>query len=549
MQLRFVFVAIGCGLVAILGDGAAHAQDASGTYRVGSDRTVVQVPEWGGDCGPRPESRSAGGGRQASVSVEGSQLTFQDGRRRLRSDGCWSDNPHVRRVGASRSGNVWTVRCQTPATDYQHEEGTVTITQGDAEHIRVEETVQYSWQLRESRCRASATRTITYERVAQAPAAPDVVVAAPPPDHVAPPVNRCASPGPATRIEVLPGRRALTPGNRACFRARAMDANRCEVPLGATPVAWQLTRGAGAATPRDAVMEDACVRAPPDSPPAVYAVTATAGALSARGEARVVSAEELRSLVAAHFEDEDPDAGAPSTGTATRPGVGVGSGPSPPSAPPAPSGQAPASPVAYVLLALAAVLLVAAVVILARRRKTVPRRRDAAGDFGEMNSSMRIRRDAVPIPARELPIASGLTLPSSAVRPDAPTVPVPTPPRRMKRCPSCQKEFTHENAFCPEDGTLLVDSVEGANAPPPTGLAAPPAVAAPRAAPASVSSAGPAPICPVCHQPVEGGVPFCPNDGTPVTRDAMPLRCPTCQRRFALGTVFCGDDGTPLIPG
>jgi hypothetical protein len=506
----------------------ARAQDSSlaGTFRVASDQTTVQIPEWGSDCGPRPASHTGSSGREVTVTLDGSNLVIADGRRRLRTDGCWSDNPRVQRSSVSRSGNRWTVQCQTPPDDYQRESGVYAIT-AETARITMRDTTEYSWQLRGSSCRATATRTVSYDRVSPAPAqqtTPVVVAdaAAPTPTRP-PPVNRCATPGAPVRLELTPARRALAPGGRSCFRARLLDANQCEVSATGTPVSWQMTRS-GAAGGAEASMEGGCVRVPANSPRTEYAVTATAGGLSARAVAAVVSAEELHLLIAQQIEEEPSDAGVLAMGTVS--GAGVGAVVVNVETPASHGGEGSSLPL-WLLLGGGVLLAAGAGVLLTRRRGAVAPPRDSRSsldDVSEPSSApTRVRREAVPIPVRERAEAP-------VARPDP--VP-PTEPRPLvKRCPGCDARFTAEMAFCPEDGKSLVDVVAG-----------PPAPIAPAAA------APPAPPCPACGKPVEGGARFCPEDGTALGADPTPLSCPKCQKRYALGTLFCGEDGSALTNG
>jgi hypothetical protein len=520
--------------LALLAPRLARAQegDLAGTFRVASDQTTVQVPEWGSDCGPRPASHTGPSGRQITVTTEGSQLVIQDGRRRQRTDGCWSDNPRVRRTAASGSSGRWTVQCQTPAEDYQREQGTYVIT-ATPTRITMRDTTEYAWQLRGSNCRATATRVVTYERVGEVPTQTTTPVDAGATTATTrpQPTNRCAAPGPATRLEIAPARRALAPGGRTCFRVRLLDANGCEAsaPPGSA-VAWQLARSSGTPGSADATLENGCVRAPAGSPVAEYAVTASAGGLTAHAVAAVVSAEELRSLIAQHIEDEGPaDAGLLLGGAASGAGVGAVVV----RAPATPTERGGAGLVVWLLVGCGLLLATGGVSLLLRRRDAAPRSsRPPGDDVDAANASMRPRREAVPIPARELPVAK--PAPPSLREAPAPAAAAPAPRPLVKRCPTCDTRFTAEMAFCPEHGTALVDVAAGT---PATPVATAPVAAVPAA------------ICPACGRPVEGGARFCPHDGTPVGADATPLVCPKCGKRYALGTAFCGEDGVSLSRG
>lgn len=512
------------------------AQDMGlqGTYRVTADRTTVQVPEWGPDCGPRPESHTGTTGRQVTVTVDGSQLVIQDGRRRHRTDACWSDNPRVRRVSATHAGNRWTIVCETPPEDYQHEQGTYTLSVDGDDVLTLRDATEYSWQLRGSRCRASAIRTVRYERIHEAP----VQGSTPSQDAggsagtVSSLASRCANPGAPVRVEIVPSRRALAAGGRVCFRLRLLDGNQCEtsVPTGQT-VVWQLARVSGTPGNADATMDNGCVRAPVGSPVGEYTVTATVGTLSARAVAAVVSAEELRSLVAQHIEDEEPERSS-SLRTGTASGAGVGAvvlGPSQRNE----DATGRWSVTVWLLVATGVLLTAGGIALLVHRRGTrkVSTVSLPANDAAARPSdpSMRSRREVVPIPVHE------------AVPPTGSTEPVlRTPEQRplVKRCPRCDARFTAEMAFCPEHGIALVDvhaqpitSHQGTST----------------AAGASSSTEPTANRCPTCGRPVERGARFCPHDGTLVEGSTPVLICPKCNKRYEPGVVYCGEDGTALV--
>ena len=511
----------------------ARAQDLSGTYHVTADQTTVQIPEWGSDCGPRPTSRTGTSGREATITSDGSQLSVTDGRHHTRTDGCWSDNPQVRRISASHTGSRWTVICQTSDEDYQHEQGTYTI-QAEATRITMRESSEYSWQLRESRCRASASRTLVFERSGDANPAPVVdaghAVAVTP----TPPANRCATPGPAARLSLSPSRRPLAPGGRACFRARFLDANGCEVTAGIPTLTWGMSRSGGSSSATDAVMENGCVRAPSGSSVGEYAVTASGGAFNATATAAVVSAEELQSLVAAHFEDED--AGVPLVAPiAAASGSGVGAVVVQP--PPGPESPRRAGTVLWVLIGLGAALAVAGVVLLGGKKKK-PAGTSLAPDRPSDPAGQRVRKQSEALPVKELRVPVRAVL--AAAMP-APAVAIPAASNRplVKRCPRCDARFTAEIAFCPEHGQALVAVEAGPQVGNATVIAGS----------GGVRQSGA--ICPRCSQPVEPGAQFCPRDGTPILGPSppLPLVCPRCRRRFPEGTAFCGDDGGALSRG
>lgn len=509
-------------MVLVLVPRRGFAQDLSGTYRVIADQTTVQIPEWGGDCGPRPASHTGNTGREATVTSDGTQLAIQDGRHRNRTDGCWSENPHARRISASHTGTRWSVICQTPDEDYQHEQGSYTIVV-DGSRITMREASEYSWQLRESRCRASAARTLTYERTSGANPPPPVVDAGRTP-VITPPVavNRCTTPGLPARLLISPSRRPLGPGGRACFRARFFDAMNCEITAGIPPMTWSMAHTGGPGGASEAVLENGCVRAPSASPVGEYTVTASAGSLTDTAIAAVVSSEELQSLVAQQFEDED--AGAPTLApTSSASGAGLGGVIAP--VPSQPVSTHRTGPILGILIGLGVLLAIAGVALLAIPKKRGSRPRDSEAPERLSDPNARARHETVGMPVKELRPA-----------PAAPALPRPL----VKRCPQCDAGFTAEIAFCPEHGTPLVlinlDSVARQ-----AGVTRP-------AGSTPVSGS----ICPKCSQPVEPGAQFCPRDATPMIQGSppvLPLTCPRCQRKFPENTAFCGEDGSVLVRG
>ena len=501
--------------------------DLAGTYRVSTDQTTVQIPEWGPDCGPRPASHTGASGRTATVTSNGTQLTIEDGRRHNRTSGCWSDNPEVRAISQSHNGLRWTVICQTPDANYQREQGSYTIT-ADASHITMHEQSEYSWQLRDSRCHATASRTLVYDLVQSAapqPAVATVDASAAAPTHT-PPVNRCATPGAAASLQIAPSRRSLTPGGRVCFHARYLDANHCEVSGAA--VTWQITRSSGGASGADAVMENGCVRSSPGSAEGEYTVAAAGGGFSDRAVAAVVSAAEMQSLLASHIEEDD-DAGALPTTATSASGSGVGG-----IVVTVPTTQHANSGVGWLIWVLlgcgVAVGLAGALVLLRRSKSPVPTDETSSSSAppapparqDPSSQSGRQRRDAVPISARELAVEGGI--------PAKPAVPEARP--LTKECPKCHQRFPSEIAFCPEHGVSLVATETKA---------------APPVAPAPAVGVGAGRVCPRCGQSVPDAMSQCPRDGTPIGSPSLPMMCPVCKKRFVTGTVFCGDDGTSLV--
>jgi hypothetical protein len=574
------------------------AQDYAGLYRIVSDVTTAEVPEWGTDCGRRPENQRGSTGRTVRVSADGTNLVIED-RPRMRTDGCWSQNPRVRRVSFSGGNGRWSTQCSSPDEDYQHEEGTYTSTiEGD--RLTLRERTLYRWTLNSSVCRATLTRTIVYERIDIAPTPVQDSGAA-----VTPPVRdsgerpvRCAVPGPAARIAIVAGRRSTTPGSRVCFRAQLVDADGCPaINAGGAVITWSVTRRGGGDAPPG---EGGCITiAPSIAAGTEFLVTATSTTgLEERVTLRVVTPEESRSLVAQIIEDEDAgtlveDASAP------RIDEGFGS-----VAPAVTHGTAAASRARHALVATltaAAVLLTGIAFFLLRTKKPTKREKpepspsdackgepsvvvqSAAGattssDVGRSSipgQPPRVRKDEVAIPLREMPIGGLLPMAAQA----------------KKSAPSALAQTMIGAMPVGTDG-VIAEGVAKARAQSSMAVVHPPASSSAPSASDFHAPAAPAKSkrCPVCHQRFGAENAFCPEHGVSlVDADALaqpkvvidpraavpsipapptlgnndpleqtriaastatatvPLRCPVCGRTYGAGNIFCGEDGTRLV--
>lgn len=239
--------------------GVAEGQSFEGTWTEVERSMTVTIASWGADCPTAPQSSSSRPNTPVAVTQEGDQLVFPRGRR---SDRCWSDNPAMRRIRFSKSGNRWTVECQTPEDDARREHGTYVLTASES-RIQIDITSDYDWTLRESNCKARIEERRVLTRAA--PAAPDAGVSeatapeAAAPDAAAPEVRdggfqridaglrllpeaqaaprRCERPGPPTRLRVraVP---SVPPGGRATISVHPVDAQGCD--LGAAGARFEL---------------------------------------------------------------------------------------------------------------------------------------------------------------------------------------------------------------------------------------------------------------------------------------------------------------------
>jgi len=261
-----------------------------------------------------------------------------------------------------------------------------------------------------------------------------------------------------------------------------LDAARCEIEGAA--VSWSLRPSSGAP---EATVDGGCVASTRGE--GVVEVVATAGTLSARAVATIVSEDQYRSLAAAHIEEEDASV------EAIDPGAGQSLGVSVRTESPRPR-QGWIWPAAGLLGGVLALGLVAW--LLSRRKRkpvlvqddeptTVRRPIPAAATPFEPPG--RHRREAPPLEAFP-PVTDAAS--DEPTRVKVPAVVASAPPA-AKRCPLCAKEFTDGSVFCTEDGTGLVAVDEVVTAP---------AVAAPKVR-----------VCPRCQRRYEPLMDFCVDDG------------------------------------
>lgn len=290
-----------------------------------------------------------------------------------------------------------------------------------------------------------------------------------------------------------------------CFRARFVDANRCETRGG--EVSWGVARSEGDAT---GTLDGACVEVPSQSATGALTVTATSGAMSDRAVLTVVPAERYQDLVATQVDIED-------AGVAEleppRPAVGaVSLAPQPPSS--SRNGR-----IVWALGALAVALAAAGAWLLRRSRA---QRRDVREAAPSLTTPSVPESSSVSTPApshdETAPTeTTGTKAPSDAPpashsrAPDAPSmpvvamlpsVPVSAPPAAVEHtrvCPSCGTHHPASLAFCPHDGTALRDT-----------------------------HTSPAPVAPVVQSSGREGT------------------CPRCGRRYPPHMMFCGEDGATL---
>jgi hypothetical protein len=106
---------------------------------------------------------------------------------------------------------------------------------------------------------------------------------------------------------------------------------------------------------------------------------------------------------------------------------------------------------------------------------------------------------------------------------------------KLKRCPTCDQQFSWENAFCPEHGVVLValDAVAGEPRAPTAPKSRGRSDDLNRTRIAGSTDATQTPQAPVAS----------PAASPPVSPT---LRCPICGKTYGPGNIFCGEDGSRL---
>lgn len=287
---RAGFAELGLVLVLMLA-GASHAATAlaqeappslSGKWQAEPMTVRWVIGSWSDACGPRP---SGGGDAGGIVTIEerGSELVIAGDGGAFSTEQCWQMGPGLERQSHSANPGVWKTTCRTSPKDARQEllQTTLSLSGGV---LSLQESGQYQFSVRGQTCAASSGRWRTYRRLpATPPPAPQ-------------PVRPCATPGPATRLEVRPSRKLMRAGESFHFRASQYDAQGCSV---GGPVEWSVS-------PEGAARIDAGrLTLPAEAPDAQLQITATAAGQSVRATVDVVTDDRYAALLATGKFDAD----------------------------------------------------------------------------------------------------------------------------------------------------------------------------------------------------------------------------------------------------
>ncbi len=400
---RVAFVALAA---ALLVPALARAEGPfEGEWRASSRRIGIELQSWGDDCpGGIPLRQSEPGGA-VRISQSGDHLRFS-GAVRGSTQGCWSDQPGIRRTGATIRGNTWTIRCATAPNVAQGERGTYTFRAEGQDRLVFEETTRWDWQLRNSRCTATRRSRQTFTRVGEeAPAEPD-----------RPEPANC-TPGSPARLILSPRRAELRAGERVCFRTRVTDASGCRVPGQSVRLRLEADEG------RSARIDGQCFFAGETAADAegTFRVQATSGDLSASAQV-TVAVDDLTDLVAQGSSTPTPVSpgnaeATGSSGVAARAADGAGG-----------------FQLWWLGAGLGLLLLIGLSVVFVVRGRKKP-------------------EPSVPeSPAPPSRVAAQLAAADDAIRAAGATT-----ERPERVCPVCSFQADADTEFCPNDGARLLD--------------------------------------------------------------------------------------------
>lgn len=490
---QIVFFALAFLIFGLLWAVPARADDAidapktlSGTWSASSLVESWSTESWGEACGPRPVGQGAPSG-SVQISQQGSELAFSGAGRPFSTTQCWDATPGIVRKSHSGGARGWSTRCGSAPGDSRVASVTTNISATDDTIVLVEQG-HYQFVIKDTQCKANASRRRSWKLVQRAgeappaPAATETVVpsapapsasSAPPPalpPSVAPPSppRGACEPGLPVRLEVRPARKLARPGDGFDLSWSAVDAAGCPVRVKPTLRVEAAPEGkpADASAAAFVTVDDrGRVTVDPKATPGIAEILVTLEGKAARVAIEVTTPERFDALLAERGFGETGEAETAVVvlesavgGSSTRAVDG--------------SHDRRVAFVAIVGGAAAALALAALVVLRRNRKPRVP------------------ERASTPPPP---PLVALYDRPAE----DDPM-----------RCPQCREVYSPGSTFCETDGSGLV--------PAPRARVSIGRVTAP---PAPASSPG----------RVGGKV------------------CPTCGDRFDESATFCGRDGTQLV--
>ena len=327
------------------------------------------------------------------------------------------------RAGHAASARAWKTTCRTPAGDARQAALTTTLNATDSS-MSFYEAGQYQFVIQGQNCTASVGRYRTYTLVQRAgtpdslPPAPSQQAATPaaPRKADSAEANRCATPGPAARLEVRPARKLMRAGEDFSFRAIVFDASGCLLYVHPT---WAIDGDADHADLSPA----GAVHIHPDAPEGEIRLNAAVGGRSALVTIEIASSERYDGLLKSGAFNADGEVDEAATVAIASQSIGAASAVAEDTA------SRRKKLFVWFVGAVALLLAVGSAGLYWNSRRTT-RVRDAE------DAARRARRPAVqPRP----PEPREATAPSPAV-PAAPPVAVPVAPAPKTICPVCGQQ-------------------------------------------------------------------------------------------------------------
>lgn len=481
---RGVLVALAVALLDLATPTSVFADGPfQGEWTATSKGIGIELQSWGEDCPGGIPLRQTERGGTVRITQSGDHLTFS-GAVRGSTQQCWSDQPGLRRTGATVQGTTWTIRCSTPPNTAQGETGTYTFRAEGQDRIVFTESTRWDWSLRNSRCTATRRSRQTFNRVVE-----ESAVAEPEQPE---PAN--CTPGRPSRLVISPRRAELHAGERVCFRTRVTDSAGCRVPD--QPVRLSLDSAEG----RSARIDGQCFFAGETAADAegTFRVQATSGTLGA--SARVtVAIDDLTDLVAQGSSSMVPTStgnaeAAGASGVAARAADGGGG-----------------FQLWWLGAGLGVLLLIGLSVVFVVRGRKGPEEEEA------------------PFVAPPAAVAATPT----AAADDAIRAAGATTKRPERVCPVCDHEADADTEFCPNDGARLLDpespEVKA------QGMICPTCRRGYAAGSARCSADG------------DELLPYAFFVARQKHEEAAGKKvCPKCGTTYGPEKTFCGQDGTPL---
>jgi hypothetical protein len=509
------------------------------------------VQTWTNACGPAPVSGTAQPGGVVRVRSDGSELAIEGGRRTLRTDGCVDGMPTLQNEAHSSDGKSWRTRCATPPSDPRRATINTAYFLTSDDTIQIAETGRYELTINNAHCIADVKRDASLRRltVGSSPAAPPRPATLPtsvdtppvpaassaaaqtsiPEPRSAPSRPSCASPGPASRLEVRPSRKLLHVGDTFAFRAVVLDAAGC--PTG-TAIQWDvesLVFKDGQSHGAPTIDSAGKLTVPTDAADATFQVVATAAGKNAASSVEVASPATYDALLAQSGLGPSGEEDAPAVAILATESIGASDVKT--------EDGARARKIIFLLVVAGLAVILGAVAAVAARRSRKARAVEQAAESRHaerMREYERQKRQREEVHAAQMhahleSVANAQRAAEAAAARGIETGPM--------FCPSCRREFSGGGPFCPYDSNRLV-AIEGHQD-------------------LMVGPAGG--ICPTCRRGFNPGVKVCPNDGeelvppgafTATVALQTPMRgkiCPTCGGRFEGTAAFCGKDGTQLV--